>query len=87
MTFDPAWLFGPVIDRLWVLVCLGDGSGSFSCDMISANTDVTWEVALSQPQPPVYVGIPAMSLWGMIIFMIVVGFGAAYYLRKRYTDS
>jgi len=33
------------------------------------------------PEPPKE--IPTMSEWGMIIFMVVAGIGAIYYLKRR----
>jgi|GEM_PF-7052613 len=35
-----------------------------------------------QPNP-CQTAVPTLSEWGMIIFMMLVGLGAAYYLRRR----
>ena len=40
-------------------------------------------VLLIDTEDPVAVGIPTMTEWGMIIFMVLAGFGSVYYLRRR----
>jgi hypothetical protein len=43
--------------------------------------------AVAPPTPAETTPIPTMNEWGMIIFMVIAGIGAAYYLRRRKTAS
>jgi hypothetical protein len=38
---------------------------------------------LQGPAPPVPSVVPTMNEWGMVIFMLIAGIGAAYYLRRK----
>ncbi len=61
-------------------VCLGNGAGGFTCSNVSADTNNSTGVALS-PAPATT--IPTMTEWGMIIFMLLAGISAIYFLRRK----
>jgi hypothetical protein len=47
---------------------------------VDVNNRTTWgSITLSQRA----IGVPALNVWGMIIFMALAGLGAVYYLRRQ----
>jgi hypothetical protein len=41
------------------------------------------QISIENYQAPPQTAIPAMTEWGIIIFMILAGLGSVYYLRKQ----
>jgi len=52
---------------------------------VDVNNRTTWgSITLAQR----VIGVPALNMWGMIIFMVLAGLGVVYYMRrKRRTNS
>ena len=47
--------------------------------------DITLNGTIVDQGGPGDMGIPTMTEWGMIIFTMVAGLGAVYYLRRQKT--
>ena len=70
-------------------------TAEFSCDggtlvgnqltITQAGTTITCTIA-NTFTPVIPTSVPTLSEWGMIIFMVLMGLGSIYYLRRRRTN-
>ena len=62
-----------IIQVTYAITGSGTSSAGFSFDDFYVNT----------PEAPTPTAVPTMTEWGMIIFMVLAGLGAVYYMRRQ----
>ncbi len=77
--FDPTQAFLGIIDEVRISNILR----STNWVETSYNNQVNPGSFLSFSAQEEFISVPALNQWGMIVFIMLAGFGAVYYLRKR----